>query len=402
MDERLRRLERETRVRHDDTEAGRAFARALEQVGDERGAWREWCRLARELWDDLAWERLEWRPVGVVSGTRPLAKARVSGGSLARVVEPGDAPCGQELLVLQLANTVVLDPRELRERWSRPCGRGAAPVRCGPFLAMIDASSAATVLIVDAASGAEVARLQGLHPVEALGATLDRLVVWSVPAPGRRITRVVDCGTRPGGTVLEVEGGDRSPAPRLVSAGLRLSDDSRRVTAWPIDGADALWTRERCRLLASDWRGVLLLSFTPERDELVEVDAGTGVERWRVPLLGNPRKVEVVLAGGLALCAEEGRERLRAIERFDGRVRWEWEPGRRFHWTSLPVARDALYVGFDGTFPRLIGIDLLDGGTLFEHAPHASKWRDVSVVPMDGAFLVVNDEYGGVLVKRQG
>ena len=99
----------------------------------------------------------------------------------------------------------------------------------------------------------------------------------------------------------------REPADRYATA-RELAEDLRRFATGQIVRAHEYSRRERARRFI---RRVGLRAWTsyveaamltwldegaPERDELVEVDSRTGVERWRVPLLSNPRKVEVVLA----------------------------------------------------------------------------------------------------------
>lgn len=394
MDERLRALRRATEARATDPDAGHDLALALERTGDARGAWLERCRLARELNDPTAWEALAWRPEGVTSGTRPLARRPIDGHEC-RVVEPGDAPWPVPALVLLVApgrgHVVVLDPRDLQERW-RASARLAT--RCGSVVVLVqEAPPGDELVFVELADGRERARVHVDH-VEAIAATLDRLVVVSGTPPA---ASVLDCGARPGAAVGKLDG-----AFQLARGGRLFFDRGGATTSRALADTASAWTFGRGQLLASDWRGVVVSRETPEGAALAELDPLTGRARWCRALRGARARVEVRLTDGLVLCAEEGRLRLRAFERDDGATRWEWDAVERFRWASEPVPRDVLYVVAASRFPRVLGVDLRDGGVLFEHAPNGPSQEGVQVAPFDGTYVVAVQRHPCTLVQLQG
>ncbi|MCO5170612.1 MAG: hypothetical protein M9894_30135 [Planctomycetes bacterium] len=337
MDDRLRALERAARADPSDRVAGRALVQAFDQAGDEVGAWRARCRLARGG-DEDAWRALTALPAG----------ARAPGEAIERVFDGAYSAEADPRTVLLAGPTLeALDAATLAPRWSISGAQGHS-LLVGPYVVHAPAEASEVVLRL-ARTGEEVARVAAPGPVTALHATLDRLIVTCEQGQESRSV-IVDLGEVPGATLAVRV--DRPPYQSTVAAGrgLRVVVKHESVAAvYEARGVDddvVRWPTHQLRWISDSG---LVADSGHDLTEISELDPSTSLCRWTYGSRSTP--VAAALAGDVVVLAlarsandlSPGRMHLTALDRRDGAPRWEC-PELEFTLYLLCVSRNAVYL----------------------------------------------------------
>jgi hypothetical protein len=358
MDDRLRALERDARREPLDPEAVRAHVRALEQVGDDVGAWRERCRLAR-AGDRAVWDELRERRAGVRERrdvrSRELAGPRLIADSIGPVV-----------LLEGAGGVEALGVADLETRWREP--RGQAVAATGPFAVIASMSE----LIVRDVDGAQ----RGLADTGLLGTPIEVSVAADLALVSHRVMGSQWLCSADGPQVLDRWAG-RS---RLAGVHVLRQDVPLTRTVchgplghrlWQVDGL-ARWADERDAIFdmfhtdamvdvatgSPRWSGLIgdCFAVTPDlvvsarsaplptagpEVEVHALDRGTGVTRWQVDVPVSPRgseRLTLHAADDMIYLLTSGREvvDLIPLEAATGRSPW----ARR-----LPAGAASLAVG---------------------------------------------------------
>lgn len=346
MDDRLRALERAARADPADLVAGRALVQALEQAGEEVGAWRERCRLARGG-DEDAWRALTALPAGAWSPGEPIE----------RLFEGAYSAEADARTVLLAGPTLeALDAANLAPRWSISGAQGHS-LLVGPYVAHAPAEAREVVLRLTA-TGDEVARVATPGPVTVLHATLDRLIVTCEQGFESRSV-IVDLGEAPGATLAVRV--DRPPYQSTVAAGrgLRVVVKHESVAAvFEARGVDddvVRWrTRDKPSVMSDVGVVVEHLGGRAGRDAY-ELTPERGEQRWRQRMASPWGLVAAALAGDTALLVvgeaypdfaslAPPRSRLVALDRCRGGAS-RWEQRWSLEWpATLAAAEDVAYL----------------------------------------------------------
>ncbi|MBX3470126.1 MAG: hypothetical protein KF878_24890 [Planctomycetes bacterium] len=407
MDDRLRALERAARADPADLVAGRALVQALDQAGDEVGAWRERCRLARGG-DEDAWRALTALPAG----------ARAPGEAIERVFEGAYSAEADARTVLLVGPTLeALDAATLAPRWSIS-GAQAHALLVGPYVAHAPAEASEVVLRL-ARTGEGVARVAAPGPVTALHATFDRLIVTCEGFPESRSV-IVDLGEAPGATLAVRV--DRPPYQSTVAAGrgLRVVTKHESVAAvFEARGVDddvVRWSTRDTIYSLSDL-GLVVGRARQGSSAVSELEPGAGAPRW-TSSFRPPWMVDgAALASDLVILSMgehadtvpeliTGDMGVLTLDRRTGALGWErrW----RLDWPlSLAPSRDVVYCQLPGPDDRwrVECLDLVSGSTAWsapvrEPAPIPSRGRRPLTV--ERGIVQVRPEPGLTRLLRLG
>jgi hypothetical protein len=394
VDDRLRALERAARADPTDRAAAWALVRALEQAGDATGAWRERCRVARELDDDDAWRELTWRPTGLREPgsvvRRQLADVQlVSAGPGAMILVGG-------------GSLLALDPTTLETLWTAPVI--GERVCVGPYVA-----HGHTELVLRLrATGQEVARADPPPMLDAPPGAITRL-----HASADRILASM---------VHETEDQRRSCRALFAADDLRLLariDDTTRaevavrdvvltrgpgfdVIAYPLAGGRARW-RVRGVLLTADAEGALVL-----QQAMTERRLQDGASRWSSPESFEALRSGATWSFGAEVLALLVGGRLSALRRHDGASLWTrpTRPGATLGQVTVgAAAAHALHVAPGAS--ELVTLDLVTGETLSRLQVRLAFERsaNASLHAIDGGLIIVESRSmsgGPMVIHRLG
>lgn len=376
MDDRLRALERAARADPSDRAAGWAFVAALDQAGDEVGAWRERCRLAR-AGDAQAWTEVD-RPIAAgVRALGPIA-ARTFDGDVRLVTT------WRDVVVLEHGGRLLgLEAATLETRWSRPSIGVNLWVGCGPRVVAPDA--ARELLVHVSARGGD--ELQTELPVAAedwwpCRRTADRLMLVSPTLPllrGHGRVAVVDVGDPPGAVLADVHDTWALPADPAVG-GVHLHQRGSALQARDVVSRALLWSAYGHWTADVDPRHALALS--QGRLALLEVRTGNEARAWSAQADRALLAPDAVVArvGGVMVVFDRGA----------GAERWRRPrpPGRS---PALAAARDVLVVAFEGRYRggQVVGLDLTDGRPLWTADVRCGRRPSFQVALAERAVVAV-------------
>lgn len=389
-DEELRALARAVEARPDDVEAAWAHARALARVGDRRGEHRALAALARRG-DEAARAAVEgWTPWGGVGGGTSAGRGRRSTArpllAAPRQVREVALPfAGALLAAVSHEVLVVIAPdavaafgvTDLEERWRLPA---AGPQRrVGLVGDDVLVASGDVLQLVEGSSG------RVLQRERALAAHAQELVVVGdralarVASPDRRASHglvLLDVGASFGRTLWSRD--DRAPFSMFAAGAVAVVEHhagAAGLEGIELAGGRGLWTKRRfdagtgaatmLAVLGADAAGVVVAGAEAPASErvLLDLDPASGELRWRVadPQTTGLHRRPLALGEELLLLAV-GQDRLAAVERRGGRVRWLVED----RCDALLLAGDVAYL-VSGDAASVTARALDDGRRLFQH-----------------------------------